>query len=280
MRITERITAIDARFHDFETHYGLALLSGRVDTKRVSKLLDSIESSQTALMDLVKGKPAWHPTTPERFESLADGLERVARDKGAIICRADALLSLMVERLSGDIQSYWHSAGQQELFGLIRNEPDVAELLRPRGILAWTNDQDKHIRVVNTERLSTHANIYAHVDHRQWQGGRRCRACCIPEIASSRELVPVDPERRRGYTMKNDSFVMQPHVIYAHEQCLPSWHRWLAIAGQYASLAEAEAADVAAGRTPQASPEMPALPAQESPKGDEPQHFNSREQRT
>lgn len=279
MRIQERITGIEDNFHSIGTHYGLAVLSGRIagpDIKRFGKLLESIETAQSAMMDLVKAKPAWSPTLVERIDSLVAGLEQLAIEKGAGIFRPDALHSLVVERLTGDIQAYWHRAGQHSLFGMIRNAPDVAEQLRQRGIEVWTNDQDRHIRVVNTAWLTLHADIWAHVDHHGWQGGRRCRFCRIDEIATSRELVPVDPAKRSGYTTHNGQHVLQPATIYAHERCIPTWKRWLSIAEQYKSKAEAEAADVAAGRTAQPVPPMPAL--ESKPQADESRHYSSKEQ--
>lgn len=276
MRVTERIDAIEYRFHEFQTHYGQAVMSGRVDTKRVSKLLESIESTQTAMMDLVKAQPAWHPTAVERIDSLVAGVERLAREKGAGMYLGDALHSLVMERLTGDIQAYWHRAGHHSLFGMIRNQPEVAELLRDRGILVWTNADDRHVRLVNTQWLVTHADIRAHVA-KEWEGGRRCRLCRITEIATSRELSPVDPARRGHYTMQSGQHVMQPGVIYAHEQCIQTWKQWLAIAESYKTQAEAEAADIAAGRTAQPATALPDLKS-EKPRGDEPQHFNSQEQ--
>lgn len=68
---------------------------------------------------------------------MADGLERLTREKGAALLLSDAVHSLVVERLSGDMQAYWHAAGPHALVGMIRNQPEVAELLRTRGILAW-----------------------------------------------------------------------------------------------------------------------------------------------
>lgn len=277
VRVQERITGIEDHFHTIQTYYGLAVLSGRIagpDIKRFSKLLETIETAQSAMFEMVKDKPAWHPSTVERVDSLVDVNERLAIEKGAGIFRPDAYHSLVVERLTGNIQAYWHRAGQHELLGMIRHQPEVCELLRPRGIEVWTND-DTHVRLVNHERLVNHADIYAHVDHLGWQGGRRCRACCIPEIATSRELVAVDPAKRSGYTTHNGQHVLQPATIYAHERCIPTWKRWLAIVEQYKTQAEAEAADLAAGRTSQPVPEMPQL---EEPPADETKHYSSKEQ--
>ena len=106
--------------------------------------------------------------------------------------------------------------------------------------------------------------------------GRRCQFCLIQEPPTSLELIPVDPERRGKLEIFNGVVQLQAKTIHAHEKCIPHWHRWLAIAEQYKTQAEAEAADIEAGRTQQPLPEMPQL--EEEPVADDTKHFNSKEQ--
>ena len=70
----------------------------------------------------------------------------------------------------------------------------------------------------------------------------------------SMELQPVEAEKRTGYHISGGVVQLQAGVVHTHKACRAFWLKWLHIAGQYAGVAEAEAADLAAGRVSQAAP--------------------------
>src|SRR5665213_4194439 len=70
----------------------------------------------------------------------------------------------------------------------------------------------------------------------------------------SHELQPVEVEQRTGYHTIGGVTQLQHGTVYTHKQCRPFWLRSLRIAEKYAGVAEAEAADIAAGRVSQPAP--------------------------
>lgn len=279
MRVRKRIEDIERDLHRLESHYELGVINGTLrNGDRVEKLFASIQRDVATLVELVTPKAAGRALSPaERITTLAEALEQLWIARGNCLYQVDGAYECALQVMPDDIRGYWHTAGPHKLAGHISHEPEVASQLEARGILVWRSVADGLIRLVNTNWLTTHAAIREHVMTRVV--GKRCQFCRIQEPGASLELLPVDPEKRGKLEISNGAVQLQTRQIQAHAKCIPHWKRWLAIAESYKSQAEAEAADIAAGRTAQALPALPDLESEKKPCGDDGSaHFNSKEQ--
>lgn len=237
-------------------HLDLQFLNGGVNFKQCEPIVAALEKCASDVVALVTptNRPR-HPSSIERITSLSDALESIARKYGGILCKTDALHSLVAEHAPADTRAYWSGNREGEIFGWIRQQADVVDVLAPRGILVWTNEADRRIRIVNTNWLRAHADIRRFVMER-WHG-RRCRFCRIDEIPTSLELEPLAPQKRSGVAFVNGVVQLQVGQVHLHERCMPFWKSWLAVAESYASQEAAEVADREAGRVMGAAPAAP-----------------------
>lgn len=263
--MNSRLSQIKDDVDRFQNHYEAWVATSKPhDLRSVEKLLGDIERCNRELLTLVTPKTKnRHLSTQERIASLVAALDALAKSKGGILAKPDTLHSFVCQYAPQADRNYWAGDRQGEIYGMIRSQPEVRELLEQSGVLAWVLIEDRRTRLVNTNWLTSHAEIRRFVTD-QWPGGRRCRFCRIDEVPATRALVAVDPERRKGYTTVNGVVSLQPGQIHVHAQCTPHWQRWLAIAESYPDQAAAEAADRAAGRaSASACPPMPNAPEPE-----------------
>lgn len=189
-------------------HLDLQFLNGGVNFKQCEPIVAALEKCASDVVALVTptNRPR-HPSNIERITSLSDALESIARKYGGILCKSDALHSLVAEHAPADAREYWSGNREGEIFGWIRQQAEVVDVLAPRGILVWTNEADRRVRIVNTNWLTAHADIRRFVMER-WHG-RRCRFCRIDEIPTSLELKPLDPQKRNGVAFVNGVMQLQ-----------------------------------------------------------------------
>jgi hypothetical protein len=294
-----RVGRITDQLERLIPHYGDA---HRRDSKRVTDLFQQLEHAVEQLKTAIMAKPSTPSlSSAERITTLVDALAALARAKRAALLRLDALHSLLMQYLPAEAARYWaNNAG--ELRGwicdpqpivpdeakktgdacLLQRAPSaraavVPDELKSQGVLVWWNTLDRHVRLIDARWLDAHADIRAHVA-KDWEGGRRCRFCEMPEIGTSRELVAVDPEQRSPLGTINGVVVLQPGTVYVHERCAPYWERWRTIAESYKTQEQAAEADRQAGRTSRAAVPI-AEPVAELPPPSGPDHFNADEQR-
>lgn len=265
--------AIERDLERFRVYHGFSVLNGRMrEPKRVQKLLEGIREDIATALALVQPDTLRHLDLPARILTLIAALEQMTIARGNHIYQVDALHECAMQFMPDDVRNLWRTIGPHKLAGHIAHQSEVAEQLEARGILVWQGD-DHLIRLVNINWLKTHAAIREHVTMRVI--GRRCQFCGIQEGQSSRELIPVDPAKRGQLEIANGAVQLQTRTVHTHAKCAPHWSRFLAIAERYKTQAEAEAADIEAGRTQQPVPEMQLL---EAPAADETNHFSSKEQ--
>lgn len=295
----ERIYQVTDGLERFLPHYELAVMKQPAGLKGVDKALAALEAAQQALVTLLVPTPGKALTTAERITSLIAALTALAHVKRVALLKLDALHSLLIAHFRADVAGYWaNRAGEIQGWicdpkptsviddggagtGLLQRTVSerislVAEELRSRGVLVWYYEPDRHFRLIDTNWLEAHADIRAHVA-KEWEGGRRCRFCEMTEIATSPQLVAVDPAKRSVLPTLNGAVVLQTGTIYAHERCIPHWERWRTIAESYKTQEEAAEADRVAGRQSRVPPdvtsesERPAIT-------DTTEHFNATEQ--
>lgn len=213
--------------------------------------------------------------TSERVASAAEGLIAFAREARSAILPHDAAIAMVAQR-AGPNEAYWrsHEHIPGHLVGMIPNVPlfdsvtgdvdhGVRENLRRQnaialslhdalvadGVIAWRNPiDDGFIRIVDQRRITAHASIRTWVDQSNAPTGKRCRCCSILEPPSSMLLFSADPEMRGIPAVVNGVPVHSGGYVQVHAHCLAQWLSWVEIATSYASQADAEAADIAAGR--------------------------------
>lgn len=175
-------------------------------------------------------------TTVDRIRSLSDALIAIARPlKGGALFLPDALQLAVLQHCSSHTRDYWGEATRGlEMYGLVRSVPEVAELCRTQGVLTWTKTGGKFVWIVNTDWLTSPADIHAFVTG-QGEPGRRCRFCQILEPPTSRELQPVD-QSNRGHVAVNGVVQLRTDVAYTHEPCRSQWERWVGIAARHVAL--------------------------------------------
>lgn len=274
--VRKRIEMIERELDRLEPHYVLGVMNGTLrEADRAEKLFASIQKDVAALAALVTPKTKARDLSPaEAITTHVDADEQMTLGRGNHIYQVDALHECAMGFMPDDVRAYWRTAGPHKFAGYVAHEPEVAEQLETRGILVWQSEVDGLIRLVHTEWLKTAAGKREHVQRKV--AGRCCSFCLIPEAQSSLELIPVDPAKRGKLEILDGVVQLQTRTVHTHAKCAPHWLRWLAIAEQYASQAEAEAADIEAGRTQQP---VPAVPQLEQPKaGDASKHFNNAEQ--
>lgn len=276
MSVRESIETIERTLGRVQSHYELGVINGTIrQADRADKLLASIEKDATTLLEIVTPKAKGRDLSPaEAITTHVDAAEQMTLARGNHLYQVDSALDCAMQFMPDDVRGYWRTAGPHKFAGYVSHEPEVASQLEARGILIWRSVLDGLIRLVNTNWLTTHAAIREHVMTKVV--GRRCSFCQIQEPQSSLELIPVDPQQRGKLELANGAVQLQTKTVHTHAKCAPHWLRWLAIAESYKTQAEAEAADLAAGRTQQPVPEMPQL--EEKPPADETKHFNSKEQ--
>lgn len=240
--------AIERDLDRFHVYYGLGHLNGRLrEPKRAEKLIASAAADIAQALELVMTDTLRHLDLPARILTLIAALEQMTIARGNRLYQVDALHECAIGFMPDDVRNQWRTIGQHKLAGHIAHQSEVAEQLESRGILVWQGD-DHLIRLVNVNWLATHAAIREHVTTKVV--GRRCQFCGIQEGQSSRELIPVDPQKRGQLEILDGVVQLQTRTVHTHAKCAPHWSRWLAIAERYKTQAEAEAADIEAGRTP------------------------------
>lgn len=251
----QRTLDLADRLERLEVHCSHMVMNGTPrDANRLEKLYAAIESDVAALADFVVPKPGRHLDLPARILTLIEALEQMTLARGNHLYQVDGLHECALQFMPDDVRSQWRTIGQHKLAGHIAHQSEVAEQLEARGILVWRSEIDGLIRLVHTNWLTAHAAIREHVMTKVI--GRRCQFCSIQESQSSRELMPVDPAKRGKLAILDGVVQLQTKTIHAHLRCIPHWLRWLSIAEQYKSKAEAEASDIEAGRTPGALPAL------------------------
>lgn len=191
----------------------------------------------------------------ERADSLIDSLEAVAKERAANLYRTDSLHSAVVDYAPSHDKLWWHGQPAGLVVGILRTEPDVIKALKQRGVLIWEgapdalNAGDEIWRLVYVDCLTAHQDIFKFVLD-STPMGRRCRFCLITEPPDSRELQPLQLERRHGVTVVNGVVSLVPGAVHTHERCRGPWLRWLELASRYESAEQAVAADAAANREP------------------------------
>lgn len=190
-----------------------------------------------------------------RANSLIASLEAVAKGRGADIYRIDSLHSAVVDHAPSHDKLWWHGQPAGLVVGILRTEPDVIQTLKKRGVLLWEgapdalNAGDELWRLVHIDWLVAHQDVFEFVID-STPMGRRCRFCLITEPPHSRELQPLQLERRHGVTVVNGVVSLVPGAVHTHEPCRMPWLRWLELASRYGSEEQAGAADAAADRKP------------------------------
>lgn len=256
----ERIYAVQDALDLFLTRYTLAQLLPDQDQRPAAKtadaLLTTIEDAQRKLLDLLTAKAGAVRTDAERVTDLVAAVERVAFEVGARMFRLDALHSKIAQTVVPEAQAYWTGKLPATVHGMLLNESTIAAELAKRGILIWYHDPDKRWRIVNPNWLTAHADIRTFVAGERIPG-HVCRFCRIVELPTSQQFIAVDAERPGPLATVNGITQLQPGRIYAHEQCVPHWNRWVEIANRYPTQEAAEAADRDAGRQSGVVPQAP-----------------------
>lgn len=197
-----------------------------------------------------------HRSNVERLTDLITAIDGIAHELGARLLRLDALQSKVVQHAPEVARPYWANRQAASIHGLLLYEKTIATELAKRGVHIWT-DADQCWRIVNENWLTSHADIRAHVAAPRIPG-RVCRFCRIVELPSSQPLVVI--EGKRAAPLETASTQLQPGSVFAHEQCVPHWERWLEIANRYPTQEAAEAADREAGRITGGAPSAPPEP--------------------
>lgn len=260
----------------------LVELSGK-SLKPAEKILVRIERDIDALADAIAealhAPKAINLTDVERNQSAVAAITAWAKDRGAAIARPDSAHRQVVEHTTEEHRPFWLNQNAERVFGLVSHV--IAGALEAEGVLAWrTNPDDGHLRIVHTEWLTAHADIFQHV-FGDWPGGHRCRFCRMAEIPTSNQLQAVEPEQCKSAVLENGVPLLPRGAVLTHEKCRPHWLRWLELARRYRTLQEAQEADKAAGResrapAPMAEPELAEQAA--LPPGYSERHFNPNEQ--
>lgn len=254
--IALRIAAAEATLERLRNHANMADISpGRYPLDAMKIHVTAIEAAIEALAADLAPQKTNSPINSgsARHSSAVAAIAGWAREVGAAIVKNDSALSMIQKHCPESHRGFWASQHQNLIGGLVANEMKTSELLKAEGVLIFLADpSDGYIRIVDLAAPSAHADIYRRVT--EWKGGRRCRYCRIEEPAMSLELQPVEAEQRNGHHTINGVMQMQPGIVHTHKQCRPFWLKWLQISGQYAGIAEAEAADIAAGRTSKPAP--------------------------
>jgi hypothetical protein len=208
---------------------------------------------------------------------LATAVENLAKAKGNGMWRIDTLHSQVVMHAVEADRDYWARMPERRVSGLLRNVPQIVELLNSRGVLTWWFEPDGRHRIVDANWLIAHSDIRAFVAGEAMRG-RRCRFCRIEETPVYPGLVAVDPEERHPLVVDGASGVqVRVGVAYVHPQCQPFWHEWVSIAQRYPTQQAAEEADRAEGRLPRVLPAPPSYepdPPQVLPEGYGPPGFD------
>jgi hypothetical protein len=251
-----RLIPIERDIERLRSSVDLAEVSGRPCVRHVAKHVDAIEAAiagiKEALASDVPTHPTWRSPT-ERVASLVVGLERLAHSRGAELLALDSLRDLIRENAPESDGKFWAQESPEAIGGLIRWEKQLREELSKRLVAVWLGEEDNRVRLIDRAWLTAHADIYRWVTT-VWGGGVRCRACGMYENAEAPELVTVDIARRGGNVSLNGRRQLAAGIAHVHEECEDLWRTMVAVAEQYSSEAEAEAADAEAGREPRASP--------------------------
>jgi hypothetical protein len=260
------------------------------DPPRVKKLDKWLATFQKEIEALLKegGEIITPPRAPlkpdaEIARSLAVAIEGLAKGTGAGLWQIDTLHSQVALHAAEVDRVYWQGVAKERVSGMLRTgagrSGDIFGLLESRGILTWFDWRDQRHRIVDTNWLTAHADIRAFVTSDALRG-KRCRFCRISETPSYAGLISVDPEKRNPLVSVNDVVQVQKGTVNTHQECLPYWNKWVAIASQYATPQAAEEADQAAGRAPRAMPAVPAYEPDQQPEvpEDGTRHYCSEEQ--
>ncbi len=250
----ERVFQITDKLDRAVTHLELAQMLGTVDTVGMDKLLTSLDADATALAALVAPVSQPSRTQSERLVDLINAVVMIAKEVGARIYKTDALASKVCMTVPSEVQPYWLGLRPQQVSGLLLNEKSVAAELAKRGVLVWFNEPDQRWRIVDTNWLTAHAGIRKHITSERIPG-RVCRFCRMFELPSI-QLYTVDRENRGPLSTVNGVVQLEPGRVYLHDQCVPSWNQWLAIANRYPTQEAAEQADREAGRVSNEPPKL------------------------
>jgi hypothetical protein len=253
---------IKAKLTDTLPHFETVKISTRTeDAEAAIKLLMRIHDDVNDFHRLclpLPTKPLM--TTVEKDRSLVESLEKLATSRGALCIPLDTALALVIENCdSPELAQQWGREHKETLIGFIHHRPVVRDGLRERGVLAWFDYSDRLIRVVDTQWLTAHEAIIEYVTGPN-PPGCRCRFCRLPE-SNHNGVLTASTEQKHTYR----DGLRTPDYVMLHAECTPHWQAWVTLVRRYASIADAQAADAAAGRTQRAVPLLPEIPAVPEP---------------
>ena len=221
-----------------------AALHRETGLTKVETELTKFEKAAHSFAESLKPPPAAQRLTDkECVQSLTDGAEAIAREKAAVLLTDAELHAQVTEHAPAEHREFWHTESQGLARGHMQSNESLRTELRSRGILAWFTGSDRLTRLVDTQWLSTHEEIFAFVNS-EAEPGRRCRFCRLAESPASTALIRADPENDHSIT---------------HSMCQPFWMAWKSIAAQYTDAGAAKAADKDAGRKPGQRAPLPEL---------------------
>lgn len=224
--------------------------------------LAEIEMRLEGLASRLSGAPTKHLDGEEAWKSLAFAVAAMMRERPSLLVPAADLKELVVRYCPPQDRSSWQLRSAQSIWGLLEHDgaeriivnaqvrsSELRRLIQEdAGILFWSEEYDRCVRLVNSHWLDSHADAFRWIVE-PWPGGRRCRFCAMLESPGVNALLPVELERRRGRTVIDGMVVLDAGATaLTHDRCRPFWLQALAAASKYRSLEEARAADKAAGR--------------------------------
>jgi hypothetical protein len=225
--------------------------------------LAEMELRLEALALRLSSAPAKYLDGLEAWKSLAFAVGAMMRGCASQpLLAATDLKELVVKYCPPQDRSSWEARAPQSVWGMLEHEgaaqiivnahvrkSELRKLIEDQGILYWSEELDRRFRLVNTRHLNSHADAFRWIVE-PWGGGRRCRFCGMVESGAVNALFPVELDRRNGRVMIDGMVVLDAGAsALTHDRCRPLWIEAVATASKYRSLAEAQAADKAAGRT-------------------------------
>lgn len=273
-------------------HIPVANLGGRPAIEQATaEALADIESRLETIAARITSAPKKQLDGPDLWKQSAIAMVAIARDRCSVRANAADLKELVVAQIGRHVPSErrtWEAFSAEKVWGLYEHEGieavvvnarsrpgEIFRLVQPEGVIFWSEERDRHLRIVDTRWLQSHADMFRWVVE-PWPGGRRCRFCGMTESPVVDALFPVELERRHGRTTIGDVVVLDAGAsAHTHLRCREHWLRVLTTIAPYNSLAQARAADQAAGRssrfgsarTVQASAQLLAAPAKKTATG-------------
>jgi hypothetical protein len=226
--------------------------------------LEEIRSRIEALAARLDSAPAKHLAGDEELQSLVYAAVRFTRQRIGLRVQASDLKELVLAHCPPQHRASWRERLPQSIYGFyehqgweswkvvgageVRERSELRQLIEAEGIEFWCEWRDQCFRFVDSRWLAAHADMFRWVVG-PWGGGRRCRFCGTVESPQVDALLPVELERRHGRTVIGGTVVLEAGAsALTHERCRPHWLHLLTTIAPYGSLAEARAADQAAGR--------------------------------